>query len=184
MSKNPDLKVITPQFRMAFCFLTTPRKGDNGREKYELTMLFPLEADLSGLKKAATAALVEKWGTDKSKYPSNLKSPFRSGDEESLKKYDGFAGMTVVRASTTTPPGIVDSKVKPVVDPKEIYPGRWAIASITAGTYDTQGNRGVTFYLNHVQLLRHDDCFAGRSRAEDVFQPVDVPATGDGDFFA
>ncbi len=183
MSKNPDTKVITPQFRMAFVFLMNPRVKDDGKKSYELTMLFPPDADLSSLKKAANAALVDKWGTDPKKYPPNLRSPFRSGDEPGLSKYDGFAGMTVVRASTTTPPGVVDAKVQPIVDPQEIYPGRWAIASLTAGAYDTKGNRGVTFYLNHVQILRHDTPFAGRSRPEDVFQPVDLPVTGGEDFF-
>ena len=65
-----------------------------------------------------------------------------------------------------------------VIDDSEVYPGRWARATIQPFYYDTDGNRGISFGLENVQLLRNDEPIGGGSRAKptDEFAPVD---TGD-----
>ena len=182
-----ETQVVTPKFRMSWPSLLAARTNKlNGKEQFEVTMVFPEGADLTELKKAAEHAAINKWGIGK--IPKGLRSPFRNGDEDSYKKYPEFAGKTIIRASTSTPPGVVDHKVQPVLDGKEVYGGRWAIAQVNAGAYDQAGNRGVAFYINHVQLLDHDKSFGGASRPEDVFQKTAIQGTSaatndEGDIF-
>jgi hypothetical protein len=66
----------------------------------------------------------------------------------------------------------VDRRVQPIVDPREIYPGCFVIASVRAFTYDTRGNKGVSFGLNHIQKIADGTPIGGRSRPEDDFQPL------------
>ena len=186
MNEKLETQVVTPKFRMSWPSLLAAKTNKlNGKEQYELTMVFPEGADLTELKKAAANAAKNKWGD---KIPGNLRSPFRSGDEDTYKKYPEFAGKVIIRASTSTPPGVVDHKVQPVMDGKEVYGGRWAIAQVNAGAYDQAGNRGVAFYLNHVQILDHDKSFGGASRPEDIFQKTAIQGTAattndEGDIF-
>jgi hypothetical protein len=168
----PQDQVMTPEFRVAFPFLFTPRPAQAADKKasYEVTMLFPQTADLSGLKKAAHDCMVNKFGPDKAKWPRGFKSPFRSGDEKA--EYQGFAGATFVAARSTRQPGIVDQKVQAIVDPNRIYPGCWCRAVVKASWYDFNGNKGIKFFLNHIQLLRDDEPLVAKTRPEDVFQQV------------
>ena len=77
--------VMTPEFRVSYPHVFKPQKNDlSGEMEYSLVALFPKGADLAKLKDAAQQAIVEKWGADKSKWPSNLRSPFR--DQAERKK--------------------------------------------------------------------------------------------------
>ena len=43
--------------------------------------------------------------------------------------------------------------------------------------YDTNGNKGVSFGLQNVQILDNDEAWGGtRARAEDEFEPVESAA--------
>lgn len=168
---NDDL-VTTPEFRASFVYVFRPGKPDqHGKQKYAITMLFPANADLSPMKRLAHAAIVKKWGADTSKWPSNLRQPFRDQGEKSFEGY--VKGCKFVTASSDRRPGIVDQNVAPIIDESRVYSGCWCRASVRAYTYDQQGNRGVSFGLQNVQLIRDDQPLAGRSRPEDDFTPVE-----------
>lgn len=184
-----NTSLVTPRMRLAFACITEPKIKDDGSKSWETVMLFDGDTDMKELKKMAENAAINKWGTDKTKWPKGMKSPFRSGDEENYQKYEGFEGKVVIRAANSkNPPGIVNANLQAVIDPQEVYSGRWAKAHIRAYAYDTKGNKGVTFWLENLQLLEHDDRFGGgRARAEDVFQKETVAATtteADDSFFA
>lgn len=165
--------VITPEFRVSYPHLFTPQqpmKGSTGDPKYSVVMLFAKGADLSKLKAAAEAAVAEKWGSDKSKWPKGLRSPFRDQGEKESEGYE--AGAVFITATSKEKPGIVDDKVQPVIDPSRIYAGCYARASVRAFAYDNAGNRGVAFGLQNVQFLRDGDSLSGRAKAEEEFEPV------------
>lgn len=172
--------VKTPKFRTSFVNVFQPRAAnENAKPKYSLAMLFPEDADLSALKKAAQAAAKEKWGD---KIPKNLKSPFLdAGDYE----YDGYEpGMTLVRATSIQKPGVVDQKVEPIIEESEFYSGCYARATVRAFAYDNSGNRGVSFGLQNVQKLGDGDPLGGRTRPEDDFEAagdVDTDSEGGAD---
>ena len=75
--------------------------------------------------------------------------------------------------SSKTKPGIVDKDVDPILDSTEVYSGCFARVSINAFAYNKQGNRGISFGLNHVQKLADGDYLGGRSKAEDDFDPIE-----------
>ena len=46
-----------------------------------------------------------------------------------------------------------DSHGKPILDPARVYAGIWCRAEVNLFSYDTDGNRGVSFGLNNFQRL-------------------------------
>ena len=83
----------------------------------------------------------------------------------------------MLRPTSLQQPGIVDARGQNVTDEKEVYAGRWCVASLRAFAYDTNGNKGVSFGLQNVQILDNDEAWGGmRARAEDEFEPVESAA--------
>lgn len=176
--------IITAPFRLAFPEVFTPKAGaEGGKEKFSITMMFPKDGSLLipampgdgvlELRKIAFAAVKEKWGGDKSKWPANMKTldfakyvsptgkdgwPVRDGD---LVEWDGFAGMLFARASSQYQPGLVNQKLQPVIDKNAVYGGLICRAQVSAFAYDNSGNKGVTFGLNNLQILKDDGVVFG-----------------------
>jgi len=177
MAKNATSEAfVTPTFRLGFPNLFEPRPGlDGGEPKYGITMLFPKDADLAPLKQAVKKVVVEQFGPDKTKWPAVLRLPFRDQGEKA-DQYDGFVpGAVFVNATKTAKfgaPGVVDAKNVLVTNPAQAFPGANARAQIVAFYYDRRGNKGVSFGLNHVQLLGGGDPIGGFTRPEDAFEPV------------
>lgn len=178
--KKESKSLLTPEGRGSFiyCFEPSDKKTKKGASKYQLTILFKKGEDLSKLQAAAQKVITDKFGTDKEKWPKKLKSPFLDqGDYD----YEGYeAGAKMIRVSTTRKPQIVSNKKDPatgkpmpVTDSSELYPGCWLRASVNAGWYDVDGNKGVSFFLNNVQKLRDGPPISGGSRAEDEFDAAD-----------
>jgi len=179
-------KLITPEGRVSFPTVFEPRAfAQGGDAKYGVTLLFDKDsADLSDLRKAAIQAVTDKWGPDKAKWPANLRShdlstylsptgkdgwPFRDGD---LQGYDGYENTVSVKFSSKTKPGLVDRAVMPIVSQEEFYAGCYARVQCAPFAFDTSGNRGVTFMLNHIQKTRDGEAFSGKGRAEDAFDAL------------
>ncbi len=180
-------KLTTPVFRLSFPSLFEPKAGPGAgaKEKYRLVMLFDKKEDLRALKKLAFDAIVSKWGSDKAKWPANLRTinlttfltvsgkdgwPFRDGDAQN---YDGYPGMVSVPASSEVRPIVVDQKLKPVLDKSDVYPGCYCRASINAFAWDNSGNRGVSFGLLGVQKVKDGEPFTSRCDPDTDFTPLD-----------
>lgn len=166
--------VMTPEFRVSYPYLFTPQQpmanSANKDPKYSVVMLFPKGADLSALKKAAEAAIIEKWGADKTKWPKNLRSPFRDQGE---KESDGYVpGAIFVTATSKQKPGVVDAAVQPIIDSSAVYAGCYGRATVRAFAYDNAGNRGVAFGLQNFQKTRDGESLTGRLKPEQEFQPL------------
>lgn len=183
--------IITSAFRLAFPEVFEPKANESGKEKYSITMLFPKDGSnlipsmpgngIMDIRKLALAAIKDKWGEDKSKWPAGLRGdlktyvsatgkdgwPVRDGDEV---EWDGFHGMFFVRASSQFQPGLVDAKLRAIIDRGAIYGGLICRAQVNAYAYEMSGNRGVTFGLNNLQVLKDDGTmFSGKAKAESVF---------------
>lgn len=172
--------VMTPEFRVSYPYLLSPQQpmanSASKDPKYSVVMLFPKNADISKLKAAATAAIAEKWGADKAKWPKGLRSPFRNQGEKSSEGY--VDGAIFVTATSKQKPGVVDASVQPVIDPSQIYAGCYARATVRAYAYSQQGNNGVAFGLQNFQKLREGDSLSGRMKPEEEFEPVAAEAGG------
>jgi hypothetical protein len=199
--------IVTSPFRLAFPEVFTPKASvEGGKEKYSITMLFPADGSqliptmlgegVLVLRKLALAAVKEKWGDDRAKWPGNLRSldfktyvsptgkdgwPIRDGNSV---EWDGFEGQIFIRASSGFRPGVVSASLQAIISPEDIFGGLICRAQINAFTYDTNGNRGVTFGLNNLQVLKDDGTiFSGRQKAEEVFESFGESAgsSGSGD---
>lgn len=164
------LKTIkTPKFRASFAHVFEPHKfeDNDGPAKYSTAMLFPKSTDLKIMKVAAIAAAAEKWGEDKTKWPKNLRLPFRDGDEKT--DLQGYEGHIFVSASSNTKPGLVDQKREPILAEEDFYSGCYARAELRAFAYDVSGNKGVSFALLNLQKLADGEAFSGKKKAEVAF---------------
>lgn len=179
-------KVLTPEFRVAFPAVFQPKRNDlNGKDEFSLVALFPKDADLSGLKKAAQDACEKKWGADKAKWPSNMRSPFRDQGEriqaaqaQGKQAPQGYeAGAIYLTLRSAQRPGVVNQNVEEIIDQAEFYGGCWARVSLNAYAYDQKGNRGVSFGLGNIQKVRDDDYFGNKTKPQDDFAPVEGAGT-------
>lgn len=173
-------KTTTPTFRVSYPNVFRARKNDlSGKDEYSVVAVFDPEAQKSpqyaAMVDRAKAAIVEKWGPDKAKWPQNLRSPFRKCEERMKdgKLPDGYmAGGIFVNLKSMQQPGVVDASVQPIIEPKDFYAGCYAIATVVAYPYDQKGNKGAAFGLRNIQKVKDGEPIAGASKPEDDFSPV------------
>lgn len=179
-----NTKVNTPEFRAAFPNVFVPRRNELSQaDEYSVVALFAPGADLAALKAAARAAVIKKWGADQSKWPPNLKSPFRDQGERKKQNDagqwvlpDGYAeGAIFINLKSKQKPGVVNQNVEEIIDSSEFYGGCYARASVNAYAYDQKGNKGVAFGLGNIQKIKDGDPFGNRTKPQDDFQPVANP---------
>jgi len=174
--------VLTPPFRVSYPAIFQAKKNDlNGKMEYSVVALFKKGENLDKLKAAVRECIEAKLGKDQTKWPKNLKTPFRDQVErEKLNEETGKmvlpegyeAGAIFMNLKSTQRPGLVDKDVNPIIDQSEFYAGCWAIASVNPFYYDQKGNRGVSLGLQNIQKVREGDPLGGRTKAEDDFAPI------------
>ena len=168
------VNLTTPLCRLAFPFVFSKTVNLNGKEEYSVAMVFDKDADLSKLKDALIRAAKNEFGADVDLKTLDLK---RIRDGNTMGREE-FKDKLVVRAKTSLgQPGVVDKALNKIIDPSEIYSGVYAHVNITAKAY-TLPSKGVTFYLNHVQKVKDGEPFTMRSQPKDVFEELEIPATG------
>ncbi len=176
--------IITPPAILSYPSLLTPRLGPNPKPgeqaSYGCTLLFPVGTDISELKKAATAALYERFGdkTDALFSSGVLRTPFRKVDG----KYDPAKYSVFINVSSKqTKPGLVDryagpdGRPAPLSDPEKLYPGCFVKAALSVYAYDSSGNRGVAFGLQHIQWWADGERLDNRKGAQDAFSAESRP---------
>ncbi len=159
-------KCITPIFRVSFPAVFKARAFENQEAKYGITMLFDNDTDLKGMRRCMIAAAKETWG-DKENWPKTMRKPFRDGNEKN--DLEGYKNKIYVTASAKTKPGLVDENLEDVIDESVFYAGCYARAEVCAFTYDTKGNKGVSFALFNLQKVKDGKPFSGKKAAKDVF---------------
>src|SRR6266487_146458 len=173
-------EVLTPKGRIVYPNLLEPRaiKGDaTSKPKYGVTLLIPKAANIDALTKLAKDTAVAKFGQGNK---AKLRTPFlKTADFPKLADYaEDFPIFIRASANPDFPPFIFGPDAKRFGgDASDIYSGRWAVAAVRAYAYDQAGNKGVSFGLQRIQLLDHDEAIAG-SRVETAsgFEAVSVGA--------
>jgi len=178
--KRKTIVFNTDPFRMAFPALFEPEEDDNGTEKYKLAMLFPPDSpSIDKIMDAMDDVMEDAFGPE-ADWPSGKKDilPEDKFFDAGKKTYQGYKkGWMVLSASSTEPPGIIDANKNDVLSKREVYGGRWARAQIAITTFDNKA-KGVTAYLNHVQLLDNDEAFNGKGSATDAFDKYELKDRG------
>ena len=165
--------VLTPEFRASWVYVFKPQKQTDPtkKAKYSVTMLFPKNADLSHLKKLVVDIMVSKFGADRSAWPK-VRSPFKDQGEKAGTHKGYEPGCVCITATSVDQPGLVDANVQKIINPSEFYSGCYAIATVNAYWYDSNGNKGVGFGLRNIQKLRDGEPLGNRSNPETDFAPV------------
>lgn len=180
MAKQKATKVTTPPFIVSYPAVFEPKENLNGKMKYSVSMVFPDGTDLSHMKKACKAAIVAKFGPDKSDWPKKLKLPFRDGNED--KDGEGvYKDATFVSANSNNRPGIVDKNMNEIIDEDDFYAGCTARATVNFYFFDKSGTKGIACGLNNLQFLKDGERLDGRTSAQDDFDSVDNDVDEDDD---
>lgn len=173
-------KVITGKVRLSYCHLFEPyanSEHQGATPKYSTVILVPkTDTKTIAAIEAAQQAALENGKSSKfgGTIPKKWTNTFHDGDEDGdLDKNPEYAGHMFMTVSNRTKPGIVDKDVQPILDAMEVYSGCYARVSINAFAFNTSGNKGVSFGLNHVQKLGDGEPLGSVTKAENDFEPVD-----------
>ncbi len=168
------INLNTPVGRLSYPHLFVAQTNDQGDERFKTAIFFAEGTDLSEMQNAALAVAKARWGDEVVQLirTGKVRWPFRS-DAADVKERGYPEGSTFVNMSAKNRPGVVDANVADVLDPSDAYAGRDALINATAYTYEVSGNRGVTFGVNHVQILADNDRLDGRKAASEVFSQVE-----------
>lgn len=172
MSKISKTKVITgKETRLSYFNGWEPKSINGGPEKYSVCLLIPKDdkTTLDAIEKAIEAAIEEGIAKFGGKKPNKaaIKLPLRDGDVE--REDEAYKGHYFINANSTTPPQIVDSSVKPILDRSEVYSGCYARVSINFYAFNKNGNKGVACGLGNIQKIKDGEILGGKSLAVDDF---------------
>ncbi len=172
---NPNKRVVLPPALGCYVFIWEPRDppaGSTGEPKYSVCLLWP-KAEIKKLDELR-AAIVEvattKFGEKALEQlrSGKLRYPLRDGSTERPDD-PVFADQVFITASSTNPPGVVDSKVKPVFEKDEAYSGCTFRASVSVFAYDNV-TKGVGIGLSNLQVVKKGTRLDGRKSAEQDFE--------------
>lgn len=132
----------------------------------------------TALRAAVKQAIVDKFGDAKANdanFVRNLRTPFRPASE---KTYGGFEDGEVFISAWTKEadgaPGVVDVRGSKILVPADVWGGQLARFTVRPFAYDSNGNKGVSFGLEHVQIVKADEPRRdGKQSAEDAFKNDD-----------
>jgi hypothetical protein len=176
--------LITPYGILSFPHLFTARAAAEGATpRFSCSILFNKEqqasAEYAALKAAVRAAIAEEWGDAKAKdaaFLKTLRNPFRDAAEKEYEGYD--PGMVFIAAWNNNKPGVVNLQTQPILDPADVWAGQLARLYVRPFAYQQSGNKGVSFSLQHVQILKSEGMrrLDGRKSAEQAFGNAPLPA--------
>lgn len=171
--QNDPMKVLTGECRLSYVNLITPRAAQPGaEEKYSVTLLIPktdyaTKADIdASIEAAAKEAVAKTWGGVR---PPVLASVVWDGDgvrKNGTPFGDECHGHWVLTASTKNKPQVVGiDNIACELDPRDIYSGMYARATIRFYGYYNSGNKGVGCGLGNVLKTRDGEALAGGASA-------------------
>jgi hypothetical protein len=156
-------QVRTPTGILSYPHLFKPRPVNEGGEpRYSLVLIFDEAAQQSkefkALRDLANKKAVEFFG-DRLKAPGfaqRLRKPFRACAEKA-----GTAGYDVkngvfISAWSKEAPRVVGPDTHDITVPGDVFPGQRARIDVSAFAYDTNGNVGVSFGLQQVQITKRN----------------------------
>jgi hypothetical protein len=168
--------INTPYATLSFANIFTPRpRAEGGDPVYSCSLLFDPTQQKSpaykALQDACIAAARKEWGDN---VPlKTVKMPFRDAGE---KVYDGYhPGHTFISPWSKNKPGVVDTNRQDILLPEEVWSGQLVRANIAPFAWTHTGRKGVSFGLNHLQIIQSE----GRQRLDG--RPAASAAFDDGE---
>ncbi|MBS4931816.1 MAG: DUF2815 family protein [Clostridiales bacterium] len=173
-------KVVTGKVRFSYANVWQAKSINGSEEKYSVSLIIPKSDSktIEEIQVAMEEAKQEGIAKFGGKIPANLKLPLRDGDIDRSDD-EAYQGCYFINANSKDKPQIVDKKVKPILDPNEVYSGCYGRASINFYAFNQNGNKGIACGLGNLQKLEDGEPLSGHSRAEDDFE-----AYGEDDFLS
>jgi hypothetical protein len=140
-------KIVTPVGTAKWAWLEKPDTSEFGKNKYKCALVLD-KGD------AKAEALVKKLRDLHKQHKGKADaSPVKDGDAmaEDNEKNESLRGKWLISAKSSNAPGLVDSAKKKLA--KAPRSGDLVKLAVALASYDTGANKGVTLYLNAVQLL-------------------------------
>lgn len=168
-------KLILKNVRLSYANLFTPRENKSGELRYSTALLIPKDhPQVEALQAAIDTEGAEKFGAKWAGMVKRNGSPLKDADEDGKADDDpNYEGMFYFNTSSKRKPQVVDRQVQPIVDESEIFSGCYANVSIAVYGFEVPENKGVTFGLNNVQLVKLGERLGGAANAEEDFEEVD-----------
>ena len=172
---------ITPKGKLFFFDFDSPNtkeKHANNKfpsERYDVTIGFTKDTDLSALKKECDKVAKEAFKTTE-----GIEMPFNNGDEKNL---DSMKGLIIIRAKSKKKPGCIDAD-KARITEQDIIAGMWSRIQVTPMSYTSGKTKGVTLLLKNAQVFtaQEYDSLSGGQSAESAFDDDESNDSGLNDF--
>ena len=168
--------MISPTGTFQWVFLDKPKVDKNNLEKepfYSITFLMDKKdpkviEKLDQMKSCIKDALEKRFGD---KVPAKYYTPIKDGDVETDKEGNpAYPGSWYIEAKNKEKPGLVDADREPILTQQAVWSGCKGRLSLGFVGYDVSAKKGVTIYLNNVQLTDNSaPKMGGRKSAEEDF---------------
>jgi len=174
--KTFKVQMITNEGEFQWAFVDKPKANaadPSKPPKYSITFLMD-KKDPSTKKKlievdACISDALEKFFGDKK--PAKFHNPIKDGDVETdANGVPKYPNNWYFEAKSSTKPGLVDADRNEILEANAVWSGCRGRLSIGFGAYDVSSTKGVTIYLNNIQLLNNSAPRpGGRKPAEEDF---------------
>lgn len=173
MSKNTNLKKVIVSCRFAYLHAFKPHSVNGDDPRYGLCAIVPKSdvKTIAAIEKAIEYAKKEailKWGHT----PENIKTPLRDGDVE-FPNDEIYKASYFFNANSKDAPQVVNAKVQPILDEREVYSGCYGRISVTFYNYFVDGVYGIAAGLGNIQKVRDGEKLSGRMDAIDEFDVIE-----------
>jgi hypothetical protein len=141
-------KIVTPAGTAKWAWLEKPDTSEYGKNRYKCALVLDKGDD-------AVEALVKKLRDLHKQHKGKADtSPVKDGDAmaEDDEKHEALRGKWLISAKSNRAPGLRNSDPKKKLA-KAPRSGDLVKLAVAVASYDTGANKGVTMYLNAVQLL-------------------------------
>lgn len=164
-----------PTFFEAKANQANPSQG----KRFSGMLLFDKQATETTAYKELRAAIMEaieyKFGASKAQdaaFVRSLRMPLRPATEKTYAGFDqGEIFMSAWSKEEDGAPGVVDLQGDRIVVPGDVFSGQLGRMTVRPFAYDSNGNKGVAFGLEHIQIVKADmPRLDGKQKAEDAFK--------------
>lgn len=177
--------INTPYATLSFANIFTPRPRAEGNQPvYSCSLIFDPQAQKTpaykALQDACIAAARAEWGENVSL--KSIVMPFKDAGE---KEYDGYHdGHTYISPWSKNKPGVVDVNRQDILLKEEVWSGQLVRANVTPFAWSHTGRKGVSFGLNHLQVIQSEgrERLDGRPTASNAFDDGEVAEKADAPF--
>lgn len=190
------IRLVTPEGTALYPVLITPRANELKKDKeghtvneFSTIILFDKGADLSEIEGAIKQAVLDEFGSDRSKWPKNLKTPLKDQatllDKEGKPRPGTTAGAMFLNLKTNAAlytPKVFGPQGQQIIETDDLYSGMRIRAKVTFKAYNMPTAKGVAVYLSDVLKVSDAERLVQPRNAIDDFAQYLKPADSFNDF--